>query len=48
MIILGTAGGLCAAASPVFVVVVFQSAEAEQLIKADQVLIVFFFAASSV
>ena len=48
MVILGTAGGLFAAGSSVFVVAVFQSAEAEQLIKADQVLIAFFFTASSV
>ena len=48
MVILGTAGGLFAAGTSVFVVAVFQSAEAEQLIKADQVLIAFFFTASSV
>uniref|UniRef100_UPI003F9C97A4 hypothetical protein n=1 Tax=Snodgrassella alvi TaxID=1196083 RepID=UPI003F9C97A4 len=48
MVILGTAGGLFAAGTSVFVVAVFQSAEAEQLIKTDQVLIAFFFAASSV
>ena len=48
MVILGTAGGLFAAGTSVFVVAVFQSAEAEQLIKADQVLIAFFFAASSI
>ena len=48
IIILGTAGGLFAAGTSVFVVAVFQSAEAEQLIKADQVLIAFFFAASSI
>ena len=42
MVILGTAGGLFAAGSSVFVVAVFQSAEAEQLIKADQVLIALF------
>ena len=46
MVILGTAGGLFAAGTSVFVVAVFQSAEAEQLIKADLVLIAFFFAAS--
>ena len=48
MVILGTAGGLFAAGSSMFVVAVFQSAEAEQLIKTDQVLIAFFFTASSV
>ena len=48
MVILGTAGGLFAAGTSVFVVAVFQSAEAEQLIKADQVLIAFFFTASSI
>ena len=48
MVILGTASGLFAKGSPVFVVAVFQSAEAEQLIKADQFLIAFFFTASSV
>ena len=48
MVILGTAGSLFAAGTPVFVVAVFQSAEAEQLIKADQVLIAFFFTTSSV
>ena len=48
MVILGTAGGLFAAGTSVFVVAVFQSAEAEQLIKTDQVLIAFFFTASSV
>ena len=48
MVILGTTGGLFATGTSVFVVAVFQSAEAEQLIKADQVLIAFFFAASSV
>ena len=48
MVILGTAGGLFAAGSSVFVVAVFQSTEAEQLIKADQVLIAFFFTASSI
>ena len=35
MVILGTAGGLFATGTSVFVVAVFQSAEAEQLIKAD-------------
>ena len=48
MVILGTAGGLFAVGTSVFVVAVFQSTEAEQLIKADQVLIAFFFTASSV
>ena len=46
MVILGTASGLFAKGSPVFVVAVFQSAEAEQLIKADQVLVAFFFTLS--
>ena len=46
MVILGTAGGLFAAGTSVFVVAVFQSAEAEQLIKADQVLIAIFFTVS--
>ena len=46
MVILGTAGGLFATGKPVFVVAVFQSAEAEQLIKADQVLVAFFFTVS--
>ncbi|WP_232346139.1 MULTISPECIES: hypothetical protein [unclassified Snodgrassella] len=46
MIILGTAGGLFAAGTSVFVVAVFQSAEAEQLIKADQVLVAVFFTVS--
>ena len=46
MVILGTAGGLFAAGTSVFVVAVFQSAEAEQLIKADQVLVAVFFTVS--
>ena len=46
MVILGTAGGLFATGTPVFVVAVFQSAEAEQLIKADQVLVAVFFTVS--
>ncbi|WP_202984057.1 hypothetical protein [Snodgrassella sp. ESL0323] len=47
MVILGTAGGLFAARTSVFVVAVFQSAEAEQLIKANQVLVAIFFTVSS-
>ena len=46
MVILGTAGSLFAAGTSVFVVAVFQSAEAEQLIKADQVLVAIFFTVS--
>ena len=44
----GTAGGLFAAGTSMFVVAVFQSSGTEQLIKTDQVLIAFFFTASSV
>ena len=43
MVILGIADGLFAAGTSVFVVAIFQSTEAEQLIKADQVLVAFFF-----
>ena len=46
IVILGTASGLFAAGTPVFVVAVFQSAEAEQLIKVDQVLVTVFFTVS--
>ena len=47
MVILGTAGGLFATGTPVFVVAVFQSTEAKLLVKADQVLVAVFFTVSS-